>query len=230
MLESNDMVVPTLILASNSPRRRQLLSLGEWNFEVFPANIDESHLPGEDPAHYVLRLATTKARAVASHARTGYLVLAADTIVVDFTPTGTKILEKPADPEEAFQMLSSLRGRSHQVFTALAILDAVTHQLETDLCITDVPMRPYTDREIAVYVASGDPMDKAGAYAIQNKDFHPVDHLAGCYASVMGLPLCHLQRTLSRFGISPIRNLYQPCQVELQFDCPVYEKILEHRE
>lgn len=234
VLESAHMVVPVLILASNSPRRRQLLSLGEWEFKVIPANVDETHLPEEDPAHYVLRLAKTKARAAAPGAlpgaapgaQPGWLVIAADTIVVDSSKHAITILEKPASPAEAFQMLSRLRGRSHQVFTALAVLDPVTDRLETDLCVTDVPMRSYTDEEIDAYLSTGDPMDKAGAYAIQNKSFHPVDHLEGCYASVMGLPLCHLQRTLRRFGIFPKVDLSQPCQSSLNYDCPVYGEIL----
>jgi len=227
------MRAPVLLLASSSPRRRRLLALGEWEFEVYPANIDENHLPGENPAHYVLRLAETKARTAAveaAEAQPGWLVVAADTIVVDHTPSGAEILEKPASQAEAFQMLSQLRGRSHQVYTALAIFDPTKERLLTDLCVTDVPMRAYSEVEITAYIASGDPMDKAGAYAIQNAPFHPVDHLEGCYASVMGLPLCHLQRTLRRFGILPTVNLPQACQTEIKYTCPVYEEILENRE
>jgi septum formation protein len=230
------MRAPVLLLASNSPRRRQLLALGEWEFKVYPANIDENHQPGETPAQYVLRLAETKARTAASEAQAGWLVVAADTIVVDHTPhegrgpSGAEILEKPASQAEAFRMLAQLRGRTHQVFTALAVYDPTTERLLTDLCITDVPMRAYTDGEIAAYIASGDPMDKAGAYAIQNAPFHPVDHLRGCYASVMGLPLCHLQRTLRRFGVVPTVNLPQACQEAIQYNCPVFGEILEDRE
>ena len=227
------MRAPVLLLASNSPRRRQLLALGEWEFKVYPANIDENHLPGESPTNYVLRLAETKARAAAAGAQPGWLVVAADTIVVDLIlhegqgPSDPEILEKPANQAEAFRMLSQLRGRLHQVYTALAVFDPIQEQLFTDLCITDVPMRAYTDDEITAYIASGDPMDKAGAYAIQNAQFHPVDQLAGCYASVMGLPLCHLQRTLRRFGVFPTKNLPQDCQTEIKYACPVYTKILE---
>jgi MAF protein len=207
-----------------------LLALGEWEFKVYPANIDENHLPGESPAHYVLRLAETKARTAAVQAQPGWLVVAADTIVVDHTSSGAEILEKPAGQAEAFQMLSQLRGRSHQVYTALAVFDPTKERLLTDLCVTDVPMRAYTDVEIRTYIASGDPTDKAGAYAIQNAQFHPVDHLEGCYASVMGLPLCHLQRTLRWFGVFPTVNLPQTCQTEINYECPVYEEILENRE
>ena len=230
VLQLSDMRAPVLLLASNSPRRRQLLALGEWEFKVYPANVDENHLPEENPAHYVLRLAETKAHTAAGQAQPGWLVVAADTIVVDNTPSGAEILEKPASQAEAFHMLSQLRGRSHQVYTALAVFDPTKERLLTDLCVTDVPMRAYTDVEITAYIASRDPMDKAGAYAIQNAQFHPVDHLEGCYASVMGLPLCHLQRTLRRFGVSPTVNLSQACQTEINYECPVFEEILENRE
>ncbi len=222
------MSVPVLLLASNSPRRRQLLALGEWEFEVFPANIAENPLPGESPAHYALRLAEAKARAAAAQAEPGRLVVAADTIVVDQTSSGPEILEKPSSPSDAFRMLAQLRGRAHQVYTALAVYDPVQERLCTDICLTDVPMRAYTDAEIQAYIASGDPMDKAGAYAIQNDPFHPVDHLEGCYASVMGLPLCHLLRTLRRFGVYPTLDLPHACQEAIHYDCPVYEEILEN--
>ena len=202
---------------------------GEWQFKIYPANIDETRQPDEAPAHYVLRLAETKARAVAEQAEPGWLVLAADTTVVDPSPSGPRILEKPATQAEAFSMLAQLRGRTHQVFTALSVYDRVKNQLHSDLCITDVPMRSYTDEEIFIYVSSGDPMDKAGAYGIQNPIFHPVDHLKGCYASVMGLPLCHLQRTLRRFGVNPSVNLSQPCQKALNYKCPVFSAVLGYQ-
>ena len=234
VLQSWIMRAPVLLLASNSPRRRQLLALGEWEFVVYPANIDEKHLPGESPSSYVLRLAQTKARSAASGAaaqvQPGWLVVAADTIVVDQTPAGPEILEKPASQAEAFRMLAQLRGRSHQVYTALAVYDPSRDRLLTDLCIIDVPMRAYSDAEITSYIASGDPMDKAGAYAIQSPQFHPVEHLRGCYAGVMGLPLCHLQRTLHLFGVNPAHNLSLACQAEIKYQCPVYPEILESRE
>lgn len=227
VLQSTNMSAPVLLLASNSPRRRQLLALGGWEFKVYPANIDENHLSEESPTQYVLRLATTKARAVAGQAQAGWLVVAADTIVVNHTSSGPIILEKPANQTDAFRMLAQLRGRSHQVFTGLAIFDPAKDILITDCCVTEVPMRLYTDAEISAYIASGDPMDKAGAYGIQNPAFHPVDHLEGCYASVMGFPLCHLQRTLRKLGVAPTVNLPDACQAEINYQCPVYKDILE---
>jgi septum formation protein len=214
---------PVLVLASNSPRRRELLALTGWTFEVRPAEVDERPRPGEPPADYVLRLAEGKARAVASGlSKSGpdRLILAADTIV---TLDG-QLLGKPASPAEAAGMLRQLRGRSHQVCSGLALLRFSDGMLRTDFCVTDVPMRTYTDREIETYVASGDPLDKAGAYAIQHAGFHPVENFSGCFASVMGLPLCHLQRSLLRFALQT--DLPARCQAHLEYACPVSAAIL----
>jgi len=216
-------ITPTLILASNSPRRKQLLSLAGWMFNIVPADVDETPLPGEAPEPYVLRLAETKARAVASQGPDGQVFLAADTTVAD----QGKILGKPEDADEAMQMLKELRGRSHQVFTAIAVYQPELDQLYTDLAATDVPMRDYTDQEIEAYIQTGDPFDKAGSYAIQHPEFKPVDHLSGCYANVVGLPLCHLVRTLRKLDIHPGLDVPAACQQELGYDCPVYPKVLK---
>ncbi len=213
---------PLLILASNSPRRSQLLALGNWLFDVTAADVDESILPGESPAQYVLRLAETKARAVAHTAQAGHIIIGADTAVVD---TGD-ILGKPKDGAEASAMLTRLRGHSHQVYTGIATLRVSDGKLLTDLCITDVPMRSYSDKEIEAYVLSGDPLDKAGAYAIQHPGFQPVEKLNGCYASVMGFPLCHLVRSLHQFDIAPAADIPKVCQTHLNYQCPVYHSIL----
>ena len=207
--------------SSNSPRRRQLLALGGWPFQIKPADVDETPLPGEPAAAYVLRLAESKAR-VAAGAGVGRVVLAADTTVVD----AGSILGKPRHAGEAREMLLCLRGRTHQVLTALAILHPASGRLLTDVCETEVPMRLYSESEIDMYVASGDPLDKAGAYAIQHAGFHPVEKLAGCYANVVGLPLCHLERMLRRLGLPAQGALPQACQAALGYQCPVYEQIL----
>jgi septum formation protein len=198
---------PGLVLASNSPRRRGLLALGGWSFEVLAADVDERQLTGEAPAAYVLRLAETKARAVASLVQAGTLVLAADTIVVD----QGELLGKPVDSVDATRMLKQLRGRTHQVYTGLAVLRVRDGRLLSDLCVTDVPMRAYSDQQIKAYVRSGDPLDKAGAYAIQHAVFHPVARMQGCYASVMGLPLCALTGLLAAIGIVPPVAAAQAC-------------------
>lgn len=209
-----------LILASNSPRRKELLSLLGWPFEVIPADIDESRQSGESPEKYVRRLACQKAKAVA--AQQEGLVIAADTIVVD----GDELLGKPADAAEVRRMLKQLRSRSHQVYTGIAMVDTETGRTFDDVCRTDVLMRDYSDAEIDVYIATGDPLDKAGAYAIQHSGFHPVEGLTGCFASVMGLPLCHLVVGLRRFGLEIPEDMPKRCQALLDYTCPTLEKIL----
>ena len=212
-----------LILASNSPRRRELVGVLGLDFVVIPAEVDETPLPAELPRDYVVRLAATKALWVKQREPEGALVLAADTTVVD----GNQILGKPVDNEDAARMLQQLRGRSHQVYTAIAVLQA--GKLLVECCGTDVPMREYSDAEMRAYIESGDPLDKAGAYAIQHPGFHPVDHLQGCYANVVGLPLCHLVRTLQKLDIKLTADVPQGCQFTLGYDCPVYEAILQEK-
>jgi MAF protein len=204
-----------LILASNSPRRRQLLALAGWPFSVAAANVDETEFANELPADYVLRLAETKARAVQTDV--DQIVLAADTTVVD----GTDILGKPQDPAEATAMLKRLRGHTHQVYTGIALLRRSDGLLLKDLCVTDVPMRDYSDVEIEAYVASDDPLDKAGAYAIQHPDFHPVAELDGCYASVMGLPMCHVILLMRKMDIQPNADMFAGCETLLEYQCPL---------
>lgn len=211
-----------LLLASNSPRRRQLLSLGNWKFDVAAADVDESQKPGEAPADYVLRLAEAKARALMKNASAEHIIIGSDTTVVD----AGDILGKPADVAEAVSMLTRLRGHSHQVYTGIAALRLSDRKLVTDLCITQVPMRSYSDEEIRAYAESGDPLDKAGAYAIQHPSFQPVEKMTGCYASVMGLPLCHLVRTLRKLDVSPQADVPANCQAYLDYECPVSQRIL----
>jgi len=211
---------PQLILASNSPRRRQLLALAGWQFSVSAANVDESEYPNESPADYVLRLAETKARAIRADA--DQIILAADTTVVD----GRDILGKPISNEEAIAMLTRLRGHTHQVYTGIALLRPSDGLLLKDLCVTDVPMRDYSDEETRAYVATGDPLDKAGAYAIQHPEFHPVRNLAGCYASVMGLPMCHVILLLRKMDIQPNADVFAGCETLLEYQCPVSSDLL----
>ncbi|MGE5377800.1 MAG: Maf family protein [Bacteroidota bacterium] len=221
MLESFFVIAKApLILASNSPRRRQLLALTGIPFVVSVADVDESQLANERPADYVLRLAEMKARAVRAGA--DQFVLAADTTVVD----GSDILGKPKDEAEAVAMLTRLRGHVHQVYTGIALLHAGDGQLLTDLCVTDVPMREYTDEELRAYVATGDPLDKAGAYAIQHAEFHPVARMDGCFASVMGLPVCHVILQMRKMGIQADTDFFAGCETLLEYNCPVSNAIL----
>ena len=179
-------------------------------------------MSGEEPGQYVLRLAETKGRAAAGSARPGELVIAADTTVAD----GKQILGKPSDEVEAQAMLVQLRSRVHQVYTALAVFDPHAGRIETDLAVSNVQMRDYSDDEIAAYVASRDPFDKAGGYAIQNEEFRPVEELDGCYSNVVGLPLCHLARLLQKFGLQPEARSDSTCIADLQYDCPYCRKVL----
>jgi septum formation protein len=213
---------PNLVLASNSPRRKDLLKLGGWKFEIIVSDADESLLPNETPHDYVRRLAEAKARASSVRADASQVVLAADTTVVD----GNAILGKPADRSEAKRMLRQLRGRVHQVHTGIAALRVRDGNILTDVCVTDVPMRNYSDEEIEAYVASGDPLDKAGAYGIQHAGFQPVASMQGCYASVMGLPLCHVTRLLQQLDIQSGADVPTDCQSFLNYACPVFAGIL----
>ncbi|MEW5940909.1 MAG: Maf family protein [Chloroflexota bacterium] len=213
---------PLLVLASNSPRRKDLLALGSWTFEVIVSNADESLLPGEGPAEYVCRLAEAKARESSARAAESQIVLAADTSVA----LANEILGKPAGPSEAKRMLRQLRGRVHRVYTGIAALRVRDGLILSDVCATDVPMRDYSDEEIEAYVATGDPLDKAGAYAIQHPGFQPVASMRGCYASVMGLPLCHVARLLSQMNLPPATDVPMKCQKFLSYDCPVFTEIL----
>jgi MAF protein len=211
-----------LILASNSPRRRQLFALGGWDFNVIVADVDETPLENESPREYVIRLAQAKALAIQPRAESDAIIIGSDTTVVD----GNEILGKPVNEQDAERMLRQLRGRTHQVYTGVAVLRVRDGQMRTELSITDVPMRNYSDEEIRTYVQTGDPMDKAGAYAIQHPDFQPVHSMQGCYASVMGLPLCHIVRALHQFDVLPTADVPAACQSLLNYQCPVSASIL----
>jgi MAF protein len=212
-----------LLLASNSPRRRQLLGLGNWKFDVFASNVDETQKEGESPEEYVLRLAREKALSVREAPQDGDLiVIGSDTAVVD----NGSVLGKPADKEDAARMLKQLRGHAHQVYTGVALRRASDGKTLAELCVTDVPMRNYSDEEIEAYLETGDPFDKAGAYAIQCAEFHPVEAMRGCYASVMGLPVCHVARALRALDVPPLANVPAACRKLLRFECPVSGGIL----
>ena len=189
-----------LILASGSPRRRELLGLLDYPFEVVVSGADEdSHLDA-GPAAYVLPTARNKALAVATELpptqESRRLIIAADT-TVDLDGV---IMAKPATAEEAREMLIALRGRVHSVHTAMCVLDGDGRE-ESVVHTAMITMRNYSDEEITAYIATGDPFDKAGAYAIQHPTFSPVAALSGCYLGVMGLPLCDLIPLLRRHGL-----------------------------
>jgi nucleoside triphosphate pyrophosphatase len=184
----------TLILASGSPRRRQLLEMLDLPVRVVPPNVDETRGASELPERYVTRLAREKARVVAGRER-GETVLAADTTVV----LRGVVFEKPHTPAEAAAMLAQLAGRTHQVMTAVAV--ARDARLEHALDVTEVTFRALSADQIAGYVATGEPMDKAGAYAIQGKGAALVEGIRGDFFGVMGLPLRLALDLLERFGL-----------------------------
>lgn len=189
--------IAPLILASNSPRRRDLLLQIGLEFTVLPADVDERVLPGEAPGAYAVRVALDKARVIARRAKAG-IIIGADTIVV----LGDAILGKPADAEDAGRMLSLLSGRMHRVLTGLAVVDAASGREMTRLSETRVWFRDLTSEELAAYVASGEPLDKAGAYGIQEKGALLVSRIEGCYFNVVGLPLSLLGEMLREFGVA----------------------------
>jgi len=184
----------SLVLASGSPRRKQLLEMLGLPFRVVATGVDETRQSSELPEAYVVRLAREKARVVAARER-GELVLAADTTVV----LRGEIFEKPSTPAEAEAMLGRLQGRTHRVMTAVAV--ALDGRLEHALDVTEVTFRRLSGDAIAAYVATGEPMDKAGAYAIQGKGAALVEGIRGDFFGVMGLPLRLALELLERFGL-----------------------------
>lgn len=173
-----------LILASRSPRRAEILQAVAWEFEAITAGIDESLLPGEDAVTYVKRLAVTKAEAVAAKVQRG-LVLGADTTVV----VEGEILGQPGDGENARRMLSLLSGKWHEVITGVALVRAELKRSIVDHVVTRVRFSEMSDEEIAWYAASGEPFDKAGAYAIQGLASLFVEEVDGEYFNIVGLPI-----------------------------------------
>ena len=183
--------IEKLILASASPRRRELLAALGLDFEVRIPNIDEQLRGGETPSAYAERLAREKAAAIDAGPET--VRIAADTIVV----LGESILGKPANEAEAFEMLTGLSGQMHKVITGVCVRDK--QRTEVISVTTRVFFRTLAKEEISRYIASGCPMDKAGAYAIQGGAAHMVRKISGSYTNVVGLPLCEVHELLISF-------------------------------
>ncbi|PSH04364.1 MAG: septum formation inhibitor Maf [Acidobacteria bacterium] len=186
-----------LILASQSPRRAELLRNAGLSFELRPAEIDETPCEGEDPFEYVKRLAREKALEVLESAPDGAVVIGADTTVV----VDGECLGKPLDEADARRMLSLLSGRTHQVMTGVCVArrDPDGNALvEVGAEVTEVSFAEMTPEEITAYVASGEPMDKAGAYAIQGQASRWIPRIQGCYFNVVGLPVARVCAMLAR--------------------------------
>lgn len=212
------------ILASQSPRRRELLTLTGYPFQVMVADVDEAVIDHPDPAENSLQTALLKAEAIVERRPIieddRVIVVAADTTVA----LDGQMLGKPADTAEAAQMLKALRAREHQVHTGMALVELGAGQEVTAVHTALVTMRSYTDQEIERYVASGDPMDKAGAYAIQHPRFRPVSVLDGCYLGVMGLSVCQLLQQLERLNVPQIADLDAVAAAHGQYPCSILEQ------
>ncbi|MBE0501262.1 MAG: septum formation inhibitor Maf [Desulfuromonadales bacterium] len=192
---------PQIVLASASPRRKELLTRIGLAIAVIPADIDETVLPDELPEAHVERLSLAKARAIAARRDVdGRWFIGSDTVVV----RDDVILGKPADAADATVMLRSLAGRSHRVVSGYAVVDREQNRFEAAAIVTRVNFRELTDAEIAGYIATGEPADKAGAYGIQGIGASLVRSIDGSYTNVVGLPLCEVVETLERMGAATL--------------------------
>ncbi|WP_438495297.1 Maf family protein [Paenibacillus sp. IHBB 3054] len=188
-----------IILASGSPRRRELLSLLGLPFEVISSDADESTPPEFTPEMIVRSLALRKAEAVVPAAgKRNAVIVGSDTIVV----LDDKVLGKPVDEQDSRVMLGMLQGKTHQVYTGVACIGLPEGKILVEHRVTSVTMRALSEEEISAYIATGEPADKAGSYAIQGLGATLVEKIEGCYFNVVGLPLSLLERMLSRVGIS----------------------------
>ena len=185
-----------IVLASASPRRSELLSQVGITFEVIPSHIPEEPLDGETPAEHVTRLASQKASEVAGRVGADKWVIGSDTVVI----VDGEILEKPVDESDAMFMLKKLSGREHKVITGYAIINSSGGEETKRAVETAVKFKELTDSEIEGYVDSGEPMDKAGAYAIQGLGSFMVEGIVGSYSNVVGLPVCQIVNDLEEVG------------------------------
>jgi len=185
----------TIVLASTSPRRQNLLKQLGLNFMVHPSGIEENLSQASSPEEYVLTLSRKKAIEVAKNYNDA-LIISADTIVV----LDGEIINKPKDPDEARQMLKKLSGKTHKVYTGFTILDTKTSKIYSDFEVTDVKFRELEDDEIEQYIATGSPFDKAGAYGIQD-DYGAVfvERINGCFYNVVGFPLTKFYLAMKKF-------------------------------
>jgi septum formation protein len=181
----------TIVLASASPRRSELMALAGISCKVAPADICEDALPGEKPAEHVLRLSREKAQTAAAKV-SGRFFIGADTVVI----LDGRIMGKPADEDDAFAMLSALSGRTHEVITGFTLLDRDSGVCLSRSVQTEVTFKALAEKEIRDYIATGCPMDKAGAYAMQGGAVHFVRSISGSYTNVIGLPMAELYELL----------------------------------
>jgi septum formation protein len=188
---------PAIVLASASPRRRELLARVGLEFQVVPSTVEETVLSGETPEQHVIRLSEAKAREVSTRSAVpGRWFIGSDTIVV----RDAEILGKPVDADAAASMLRSLSGRAHRVISGYAVLDRQSKDIRSAAVTTKVYFKQLTEAEIGEYIATGEPFDKAGAYAIQGIGAFMIPRIEGSYTNVVGLPLCEVIATLEEMG------------------------------
>ena len=218
-----------LILASQSPRRQELIQLAGFPVEVQVADVDERSVTHPDPAVNVVETAVLKAITIAQRHTVPQqaLIVAADTTVA----LDQQMLGKPIDAREAFEMLAALRNRQHEVHTGMVVLDLRSGEMVKRVNTAVVTMRNYANAEIHAYIASGDPLDKAGAYGIQHPTFRPVAALSGCYTAVMGLSICELVRTLDDLGLprrADLTAVHATHHLANQdYPCPIFNQLLD---
>lgn len=207
--EEREAVNPAITLASGSPRRRDLLRRAGLEVQILPVEVDETPRANEAPEMVAARLAEEKARAAASQMPGEGLVIAADTIVVH----RGEILGKPANAEQAAEMLLDLKASDHEVITGLALLDEKRGRIAVEVVTSQVPMRDYSMDEVAEYIAGGSPLDKAGAYGIQDDGFRPVaeELFEDCFTNVMGLPLCRLEKLFQDLELESPADFVETC-------------------
>jgi len=189
------------ILASSSPRRRELLGSIGLRFDIIPSEIPEQRGQAETPEEYVARLSREKARAVAEKNPSRWVIAADTTVALD-----DHILEKPADAEDAKRMLAMIAGHTHVVYTGVTLKRLDQNYLDTHVATSEVRMLPMTAHDIEWYVKTGEPLDKAGAYAAQGVGGMFIDSIHGSYTNVVGLPLALLFQMLRKAGIDPLYN------------------------
>ena len=209
----------TVVLASGSPRRRELVRALDLNVQLMDSPGDETpRVPGETPRDFVVRQSLDKARAAADGIADAVIIGADTTVALD-----GRLLGKPADKAEATDMLRALRAREHTVLTGVTVLDAASGRRISTSKATTVLMRAYSDDELEAYVASGEPIDKAGAYAVQDERFRPAAEVRGCYLNVVGLPLCEVAELLDAMGIrSQVRHDW-PLPADC-LECPLAQR------
>jgi MAF protein len=197
-----------------------------YPYRATNSKVDETSVTHVNPAVDAMQTAYLKARAVTAQMQDvpnseGIIIVAADTTVA----INGQMLGKPTDTADAGRMLRALRGRTHTVHTGMALIDLTSGREIQDVNTATVTMRLYGKQEMAAYIASGDPMDKAGAYAIQHPGFQPVARLQGCFMTVMGLSVCHLIQVLGRLGVPPLADSTAVQDAHQGYTCPIYDNI-----